>query len=142
MKPRLGRPRRDRQNVGDLGERQAEVEVQDDHGALIDVQAFEATLELIAVGERHGAVVRARRVRFEQVYLDQHASFLAPGVAIAGANQQPMHPGVETIRIAETAHVLPGFDEGILDGVLGAVRIAKDQAGDRVEPGDRRARQL
>ena len=39
----------------------------------------------------------------------------------AGADQQPMEPGVEAIGVAERGQVTPGPDERVLDGVLGLV---------------------
>src|SRR5262245_60529576 len=44
-----------------------------------------------------------------------------------------MQPGVEAIGVAQGAQVAPGFDEGILDGVLRGIPVAKDPARDRVQ---------
>jgi hypothetical protein len=48
-----------------------------------------------------------------------------------------MQPGVELVGVAERAQVTPGVDERVLDGVLGAVRVADDEPGDRVGPANR-----
>ena len=48
-------------------------------------------------------------------------------------------PGVELVRVAQRRQVAPGADEAVLDRVAGQLRVAKDQAGGCVEPGDGRA---
>src|SRR6266446_1954110 len=74
--------------------------------------------------------------------LDDVAPGLHAALAMTGADEEPMHPRVKPIGIAQPSNTPPRLDEGILDGVLGTRRIAKDQASDGVEVGDRRARKL
>src|SRR6266480_3216040 len=52
-----------------------------------------------------------------------------------------MHPCVEAIRVAQPANAPPRLDEGILNGVFSAWRVAKNQASDGIEVSDRGARQ-
>jgi hypothetical protein len=46
-----------------------------------------------------------------------------------------MQPGVPAINVAKLGQVAPRAYEGVLDGILGEVRISEDQAGRRVEAG-------
>src|SRR5690242_12026606 len=45
-----------------------------------------------------------------------------------------MQPGVEPLRVAETGHITPGPDGGLLDRVARELRVAEDQPGSRVQP--------
>ena len=49
MQPGLGGPDRDVEDVGRLGERQVEVEVEHDDRALVDGQAAELPLDAVAL---------------------------------------------------------------------------------------------
>ena len=60
----------------------------------------------------------------------------------AGADEQPMEPGVEAVGIAERGQITPGADERVLDGVLGLVGIPEDEPGGAIQSGDRGACQL
>ena len=53
-----------------------------------------------------------------------------------------MEPGVPGFGIAEGADVSPSRDERLLDRVLGAVHIPKDEGGDGELPIHRSTRQL
>ena len=44
-----------------------------------------------------------------------------------------MDPGLETVRISKLGQPAPGEHEGVLQRVLGEIRIAQDPIGDRVE---------
>ena len=50
-----------------------------------------------------------------------------------------MEPRVEAVGVTQGGQVPPASDERLLDGVLGAVGILKDESGGGVEPGDRGA---
>ena len=52
MESGAGRPDRDAEDVGDLGERQAVVVLEHEDRALVGRQAAEAAFELVAVGDR------------------------------------------------------------------------------------------
>ena len=58
MESRVGRPDRDAEDLGDPVERQVEVVVQHHHRAMVEGQAAEAALELVAIDDRAQAVVR------------------------------------------------------------------------------------
>ena len=62
--------------------------------------------------------------------LDDVASSIALRGPVAGADEESVEPRVEAVRVTQTAEVAPRLHEGILDGVLGEVRVAKDQPRD------------
>ena len=74
------------------------------------------------------------------VELDVEAVAPEPARLIdAGADEQPVKPGVEAVGVAQRGQITPGPDERLLDGVLGLVGIAQDQPGGGVQPEDRGA---
>ena len=60
-----------------------------------------------------------------------------PELRIAGVEEYPVEPGVEAVDVTQGGQVAPAADERLLDGVLRAIGITKDQPGGGVEPGDR-----
>jgi hypothetical protein len=58
MEARSDGPFRDPKDIGDLGQGQSLVVVQDDDGSLIDRQAGERAIELVPVGGRGRAIRR------------------------------------------------------------------------------------
>jgi hypothetical protein len=56
METGLHGPEGDPKAIGDLGHRQLQVVVEDEHGALLERQPPEGTLHLVAVGDRLEAV--------------------------------------------------------------------------------------
>ena len=67
---------------------------------------------------------------------------LAPAVPPrSSVEQQPIHPGVEPIRIAEPRQLTPGDHQRLLHGILGSADIPEDPPGDRVQPIAERAGQ-
>ena len=59
----------------------------------------------------------------------------APRLVVAGVHDEAPQPGVEAVRVAEPRDLAPGADERLLGGVLGAIRVAEDQAGQGVQAG-------
>ena len=43
---------------------------------------------------------------------------------------------IEALDVAELGQLAPAADEGLLDGILGEVRVSQDQTSDRVETVD------
>ena len=56
------------------------------------------------------------------------------GPPVAGADEQLREPGIESLRFTQPRQVTPGLDDGLLERVLGRVRVAKDLARDSQEP--------
>jgi hypothetical protein len=45
-----------------------------------------------------------------------------------------MQPGIEPVRVTQTADVEPGLEEGILHGIGGVLVVAEDEPGGPEEP--------
>src|SRR5207245_4900207 len=52
---------------------------------------------------------------------------------VTGAHEEPVRPGVEARRVAETGKVLPDGEQRLLRRVLGEVDVAQDPARDGKE---------
>jgi len=93
----FGGAHRDAQGLGDLGEWQAQVVVQDDDSSLLWLQAPEASLKLVAIGQRPRAVI-GRRLDRDDPDLGRPAS-LMPTLVGTGVDDKPMEPRPEAVRI-------------------------------------------
>lgn len=72
MQPGLGGPGRDVEYVGRLGQGQADVEMKDKNGALIDWKAAERSVDLVTIRDREGHVGFTDRLEVgHHVQLDQ-----------------------------------------------------------------------
>ena len=96
------------------------------------VEATEAPVELIPVVDVEKVVAGHREVERQDVEVRDPAAF-ALCLGEAGANDQPMQPGVEAVRIAESGQVTPGDHQRFLNGILGPVDVAEDPVGEREE---------
>ena len=96
-------------------------------------QAAEAAIELIPICDAPVVVGRGRDVHRQDAEIRDPAA-LAFGFDETRPDDEPMEPRVEPVRIAKTRQVAPGDDERLLQGVFGAVDIAEDPVGQRVEP--------
>ena len=47
-----------------------------------------------------------------------------------------MQPGVEPVRITKSGQIPPGAYQGVLDRVARELRVPKDEARGRVQPGE------
>ena len=56
---------------------------------------------------------------------------------MAALTSETVQPGVEPPGIAKTRQLPPAVDQRLLDGVLGEVGVAEDQASERVEAVER-----
>src|SRR5436190_20832633 len=98
---------------------------------LLGLQAPEPSLELIAI--RHGG----RAVLRHWLCMD-HPDFRRPSTLMtsdvgAGIDEEPTHPCVEPIGVAEPWQLPPRVDESFLNGVLGARPVSEDEEGDAIE---------
>src|SRR5262249_4900084 len=131
----------DAERVGRLLDGEAEIEVQGEERPLVRRESSEAALQLVAIGERLGQVLTGKIDR-RDVSFQAMPGPIAARFAIARVDQDPADPGLEAVRIAKPADVAPAGDERLLGRVVRALRIAKDQTGDGVEPVDPEASQL
>ena len=115
------------------GQRQAQVVVQDDHGAMLRVEVADATLDLVPVGRGRLGVGHREGMDLGELDLDAPALGRAQLIA-AGVEEEPVEPGVEAIGVAQRGQVPPAPDERLLDGVLGPVgsrRMSRAAASSR-----------
>ena len=116
--------------------------LENEDGPLVRLELPEPTLHLVAVGDRGEPVGRTRGVGIvRQEPDDRAAPSLPTGLGDAGPHDQSIAPGVEPLGIAQPGQLVPDRDEGLLEGVLGKVMIAKDPKRDREEPPGRLADQ-
>ena len=97
--------------AGDLRQWQVEVVMKDDDGPLLRLEPAEAAFELVAVGDRPTS---ASSTDGESIGGELDVDAMAPEPARlidAGADQQPVEPGVEAIGVAQRGQVTPGPDE-------------------------------
>src|SRR6476661_9408236 len=86
-----------------------------------------ATFELVAIDDRAHVVDGSELVRRQEPKVRGPATFF-PTLAVTGADEEPVRPGVEARRIAELREVLPGREQRLLRRVLGEVHVAQDPA--------------
>src|SRR5690349_10908923 len=96
-------------------------------------QARESLVEQLAVGEPGRHIDRRWCVDRRELDLDDTPLATTDEVKTC-VGEQPLQPGIEPVRIAETGQVAPGADHRLLDGVARELAIAEDQAGGRVQP--------
>lgn len=125
MEARSSGPGGDAEQVGDLDEGQPEVVVQDEDRPLVDRDAPEGALQLVAVGDSR-TLVRGRRPGRRQDPDARRPMTRALRLVVAGVDQDPMDPGLETVRIAKVRETAPGQDEGVLQSVLRQAGVAQD----------------
>jgi len=136
--PGLGRAEWDVQRLGQGRDGHPHVVVEYEDGAMFHREVSKAALELITVRNEAGLVPDRRRR--DRVEFDFHRPAAAAANDVeAGVDGQSVEPGLESIWVAQAREVAPRSDVGVLDGVAGEVLVAKDQAGDRLEPRDRPA---
>ena len=108
-----------------LARRQAEIVGQDECRPLLDRKLQEGALQLVPIDEPAEMVLDPRLVDGE------HGDLVwpppeAPHLVLAGVDEEPMQPGVEPLRIAQAAQLMPGADERLLDRILRRVAVAED----------------
>ena len=131
VQPGLRGPDGRAKSVGQPVDGQVGIEVEDEDRPLRHGERPQATLQLVPVGEIGRAIRLARLVAQER-----DRALPAPAVARgrrAGIDHQPVQPGIEPLDVAQRRQVPPGVQHRFLDGVLGEIGIAQDQAGDRVQ---------
>jgi hypothetical protein len=122
----------DAERVGDLSGGHPEVVGHHEDDALLDAQASEGMLQLVAVGEVGLGVASTRPIERQHVDLDGSTAH-PPSLVVAGVHEDAPQPRLEAVGITQSWELAPSADETLLDGVVGAVDIAKDAVGERVE---------
>ena len=106
--------------------------MQDEDRPLLDGDAPERALQLIAGGHRRSLVGHRRSID------RQHPDVRRPvtrtlNLVVAGVDEDAVYPGLEAVGIPQMWQPAPGEDEGVLQRVLGESRVAEDPVGDGVE---------
>ena len=101
--------------------------------AMVDGEAAEAALELVAIGDR-GQALRPRRLIGRQEAKGRRPLAGPASLGVAGAHEEPVRPGVKARRVAELRKVSPDAQQRLLRRILGEVDIAQDPVRHRVEP--------
>jgi hypothetical protein len=133
----------DVEDLGHFRHREVEVVVQDQHGPLLDVDRAQLAHDPVPLGELCRMVpAHGRPGVAHHVLLDLGATLVLLRDPVAGTNREPAKPGVPGIGVPQRTHVLPGQHERIVDRILGAVSVAKDEVGDAMQPWEGRSHQL
>ena len=111
-----------------------------DHGPVLGAKPPEAAIDGVPVRDGPGAVVLDPRRR--QLHPARRVAALAICLAVDAANQDPVQPGVEAVKVAKAAQVPPAEDERFLDGLVRKVAVAKHELGDVEQSADRRSGKL
>ena len=115
--------------------------MENEDGPLLGRQATEATLDAIALDDRRFYARAFLSFGRQQSEFHDRPTAISAGLPIAGADDKPVDPGIESIEVAQSGDIAPREDEGVLDGILSPFRAAENDASDSVQPTDRRRRQ-
>jgi hypothetical protein len=135
VESRSGGAFRDAQDAGDVGEWQPDVVMKDDDHSVVGAQALEASLQLIAIGDRYGWIGNGVAVNGQESNEDTQPLHVAT-LAVARTNNQPIRPRLPPIRVAKHRQIAPRLQERLLRGIPRGVWIAKDSKGNAVQPID------
>lgn len=141
METRFGGAARDAQHLGDPRQWQIEIEVQDHHGARFWLEARERAIEEVPIGYLPGVIQLFVEMDRREFDLDHAATAFAHQID-ARVRHEAMEPMVEGRRVSQPRQAAPCPDQGVLDGVLGEVRITKDEASRGVQARTGRADEL
>ena len=113
MKSGADRARGLTEDLGHLDERVARVVVQHEDRSFVGRQPAEATLQLVSITDSEQVVGCGRSI--DRQHPQVHgAATLARRLGDADIGDDPVHPRVEAVRIAERPEVTPGDHQRIL----------------------------
>jgi uncharacterized protein (DUF1684 family) len=118
-----------------------EIEMQDHHSPRLGFETRQEPVEQVALGHLDGRILRDRIVDRGELDLD-HAAPAPADELETRVRDQAVEPVVEGRGIAQSRQAAPRTDQGLLDGVLGEIRVAKDEAGRGVQSRTGSAREL
>ena len=108
-----------------------------EYGALLGGQPTKASGQLVTHGGQLLGVAMPPCVGRGHVDLHDPAPLDPPRLPIAGVDEEPIEPGVETIGVADGADVQPGGRERVLDCIGRPVVASQDQPRRSVQPTER-----
>jgi hypothetical protein len=132
MESRSDRAGRDAEGVGDLGKRQTHVVMEHEYRPVFDGQPLEGSVERVAIDNGDQPIGSRRSVDGKDPDVGRPCP-TAPGLGVAGVNEQATNPGLEAIRVAQCRELPPDSDERALEGVFSKIAIAQDPRGQRVQ---------
>ena len=133
METGFRRPERNSENFGDLGHRKVEIEPEHDHQSLLHGKTIELAGEPVTLGQVNRWIDTTKTIRHIHVELDDVAPAARLGRATTGPHREAIQPSFPRRGVTERTDVSPGEDQGLLDRVLGALRITKDEPSGSVQ---------
>ena len=118
-------------NGGNVGQREVAVVLEHDYRALLGAQPFKGTVELLMVRDGDGRIGLGA-ITSQEVERRRLATLLAQGV-VAGANEDPVRPGLDEVGFPERGEYPPDAKERHLERVAGGVEVAQDPMRNREE---------
>ena len=115
--------------------------MEDDDGPGFGLETRERAVELIAVGNPSGVVVGRGLDNGLDIDLD-YPSIAAPDEIDAGPDHEAVQPVVERRGVTQPRQAAPSPDERLLDGILGQLRVAEDEASGGVQARAGRANEI
>ena len=85
--------------------------------------------ERVALDERLERVTPRRIDR--SIHRDEPDDVPTPETIATTVDQDPIEPGIELVSLTQGLERSPGDDQGVLDGVLGLMGVAKEKTGSR-----------
>ena len=129
MEARANGSHGDLEDVGDLVVRSIGEELQRDDDTVVDRQAPEPAIELVAIRDRAGGI--AGELGSASLAAGHHDPPPATcRLGVRRPNDDAVRPGIEALRVPKAGQLLPHVDEGLLDSVLGRLRVAEDVVGE------------
>lgn len=117
-------------DVGDLARLVSEVVAKDEDRSLVRRQPSERSIQLIAVRHAEELVRRGWPIDRENAQIGDPTP-LAACLRNADVREDAVHPGVESVRIAELRQVTPGDHQRVLQSILGPIDIPEDPVCNR-----------
>ena len=98
----------------------------------------EAAFDLVALLREEGAIGHGGHVDLDELDVES-VTAQTPRLIEARTDEQSVQPRVEAIGAAQRGQITPRADKGFLDGVLGRVGIAENQASGGIQAENRGA---
>ena len=132
MESRLDRSERPAQALSDVFQREVRPEAEDDHDSFVRRQRVESSEQRLTFDEGRERIATDW---FGPAVDRDETDDVSPTKPVAAAvDEDPVEPGAEHGGLAQRVERLPGNDEGVLNGVLGLVRVGEEKPGQSVGP--------
>ena len=115
--------------------------MQDQHGSMVHRKLAEAALQLITIKDGPEVIGSAwfpAGVGFDR----RHPARGVSVFGVARSQEQPVRPGIETIRVTQPGQIAPDIEQGTLHSVLGQLAVPKQTHGNADIAVERRVHDL